>query len=252
MFTIPDELNPLALRNKKALFDILFAAASRTLLSIARDQKHLGAQLGFTMVLHTWGQNLLFHPHVHCVVTGGGLSTDATRWIAAREKYLLPVKVLATQPFTGVVERLIWAWDWEVMTSPKNPEQLAEAIEALVASYIDEVRRVAQQAIDRTLSVSKASSSASKGRASQPAQQHQPARRRGVEELDGLCDRLYELVCARPGVSMAVLADEIGQQAGRLRRPMTRLKADSRVRSVGQRQAMRYFPAVVRAPQSAG
>ena len=95
VFTIPDALNPLALRNKKAVFDILFAAASQTLLGIARDQKHLGAQLGFTMVLHTWGQNLLFHPHVHCVVTGGGLSTDATRWIAAREKYLLPVKVLA-------------------------------------------------------------------------------------------------------------------------------------------------------------
>ena len=95
VFTIPDELNPLALRNKKAVFDILFTAASQTLLSIARDEKHLGAQLGFTMVLHTWGQNLLFHPHVHCVVTGGGLSTDATRWIAARERYLLPVKVLA-------------------------------------------------------------------------------------------------------------------------------------------------------------
>lgn len=94
VFTIPDELNPLALRNKKAIFDILFAAASQSLLTIARDEKHLGAQVGFTMVLHTWGQNLLFHPHVHCVVTGGGLSSDGTHWIAAREKYLLPVKVL--------------------------------------------------------------------------------------------------------------------------------------------------------------
>lgn len=94
VFTIPDELNPLALRNKKAVFKILFAAASQTLLTIARDEKHLGAQVGFTMVLHTWGQNLLFHPHVHCVVTGGGLSSDGTRWIATREKYLLPVKVL--------------------------------------------------------------------------------------------------------------------------------------------------------------
>jgi hypothetical protein len=94
VFTIPDELNPLALRNKKALFSILFAAASQTLLAIARDEKHLGAQLGFTMVLHTWGQNLLFHPHVHCVVTGGGLSPDGRRWIPAPENYLLPVKVL--------------------------------------------------------------------------------------------------------------------------------------------------------------
>ena len=151
-----------------------------------------------------------------------------------------------------MVERLIYAWDWEVMTSPKNPEQLAGAIEALVASYIDEVRRAAQKAIDRTLSCPTASTIASKGRAVQPAQQRRPARRRGVEELDALCDRLFELVCARPGVSIAVLADEIGQQASTLRRPMTKLKADGRIRSVGQRQAMRYFPAVVRPPQSAG
>jgi hypothetical protein len=95
VLTIPDALNPLALRNKKAIFDIIFAAASQTLLSIGRDDKHLGAQVGFTMVLHTWGQNLLWHPHVHCVVTGGGLCPDGTRWIAARDKYLLPVKVLA-------------------------------------------------------------------------------------------------------------------------------------------------------------
>ena len=95
VFTIPDEINPLALRNKKVVFDILFAAASQTLLTIARDEKQLGAQVGFTMVLHTWGQNLLFHPHVHCVVTGGGISCDGTRWIAARQRYLLPVKVLA-------------------------------------------------------------------------------------------------------------------------------------------------------------
>jgi hypothetical protein len=94
VFTIPDDLNPLALRNKKTIFNILFSAASQALLTIARDEKHLGAQLGFTTVLHTWGQNLVFHPHVHCVVTGGGLSPDGTRWIAAREKYLLPVKVL--------------------------------------------------------------------------------------------------------------------------------------------------------------
>ena len=94
VFTIPSQLNPLALRNKKLAFDILFAAAAQTLSAIARDDKHLGAQIGFTAVLHTWGQNLLFHPHVHCVVTGGGLSPDGARWISARPKYLLPVKVL--------------------------------------------------------------------------------------------------------------------------------------------------------------
>lgn len=95
VFTIPDELNPLALRNKRIVFDLLFEAASQTLLTLARDPKHLGGQIGFTMVLHTWGQKLLFHPHLHCVVTGGALSCDGTRWIAARENYLLPVTVLS-------------------------------------------------------------------------------------------------------------------------------------------------------------
>lgn len=94
VFTIPEELNPLALANKKIVFDILFAAASQTLLTIARDPTHLGAHIGATAVLHTWGQSLQFHPHLHCVVTGGGLSADGTRWIAARQGYLLPVKVL--------------------------------------------------------------------------------------------------------------------------------------------------------------
>jgi hypothetical protein len=94
VFTIPAELNPLALRNKKTVFNILFAAASQTLSTLARDDKHLGAQVGFTAALHTWGQNLLFHPHLHCVITGGGLAADGVRWVAARQKYLLPVKVL--------------------------------------------------------------------------------------------------------------------------------------------------------------
>lgn len=94
VFTLPEELHPLALGNKKVVFDILFAAAAETLREIAHDKKHLGAQLGFTAVLHTWGQNLLFHPHLHCVVTGGGLSPDGDRWIPARENFFLPVRVL--------------------------------------------------------------------------------------------------------------------------------------------------------------
>ena len=95
VFTLPAELNPLMLRNKRLLFGILFSAASSTLTTIAADERRLGAQLGFSVVLHSWGQRLLFHPHVHCVVTGGGLSKDGTRWVAAGERYLLPVQVLA-------------------------------------------------------------------------------------------------------------------------------------------------------------
>jgi hypothetical protein len=95
VFTIPDDLNALALGNKRRVFDILFAAAAETLKVIARDEKHLGADIGFTAVLHTWGQNLLFHPHLHCVVTGGGLALDGARWVNGRERFFLPVKVLA-------------------------------------------------------------------------------------------------------------------------------------------------------------
>lgn len=94
VFTLPDELNALVLGNKRLLLGILFTAAADTLKTIARDSKHLGAEIGFTAVLHTWGQNLLFHPHLHCVVTGGGLSPDGRRWIGTRERFFLPVTVL--------------------------------------------------------------------------------------------------------------------------------------------------------------
>jgi hypothetical protein len=94
VFTLPDQLNPLVLRNQALLYNLLFAAASKTLLVLGADLKRLGAQIGFTAILHTWGQNLLFHPHLHCVVTAGGLSDDGQRWIDARQGYLFPVKVL--------------------------------------------------------------------------------------------------------------------------------------------------------------
>jgi hypothetical protein len=83
------------LRNKRATYALLFKAAAETLLQLAADPKRLGAQIGFTAVLHTWGQNLLFHPHLHCVVTGGGLAPNGDRWISARPGYLLPVRVLS-------------------------------------------------------------------------------------------------------------------------------------------------------------
>jgi Putative transposase/Transposase zinc-binding domain len=94
VFTLPDRLYPLVLHNQRRLYDLLFRAASATLLTLAADPKRLGAQIGFTALLHTWGQNLLFHPHLHCVVTGGGLSPDGQRWVAAKPHFFLPVKVL--------------------------------------------------------------------------------------------------------------------------------------------------------------
>jgi hypothetical protein len=94
VFTLPEALNPLMLRNPRPLYDLLFRAASQTVLQLAADPKRLGAQVGLTAVLHTWGQNLLFHPHLHGVVTGGGLAPDGSRWIATRPRYFLPVKVM--------------------------------------------------------------------------------------------------------------------------------------------------------------
>jgi hypothetical protein len=111
VFTIPHELNPIALRNKEHVYKILFDAASATLLQIAEDPKHLGAQVGITAVLHTWAQNLLLHPHLHCVVTGGGLSSDGARWVSARRHYFLPVKVLGRLFRGKFLAALHQAWD---------------------------------------------------------------------------------------------------------------------------------------------
>jgi len=95
VFTLPGGLGPLALQNKRVIYTALFRAASAALLTIGRDPKHLGAELGFLAVLHTWGQNLLLHPHVHCVVPGGGLSPDRSLWISCRKGFFLPVRVLS-------------------------------------------------------------------------------------------------------------------------------------------------------------
>lgn len=107
VFTIPHELNRIVYCNRKTCYDILFRAASETLKQIARDGKHLGADVGFTTVLHTWGRTLTFHPHLHCIVTGGGLSEDHARWVAAREDFFLPVRVLSKM-FRGKFLDYLW------------------------------------------------------------------------------------------------------------------------------------------------
>jgi hypothetical protein len=95
VLTIPEEIGAIAYQNKAPVYGILFRAAAETLRTIAADSKHLGAEIGFFAVLHTWGQNLLHHPHLHCVVAGGGLSPDGTRWISCRPGFFLPVRVLS-------------------------------------------------------------------------------------------------------------------------------------------------------------
>jgi hypothetical protein len=95
VFTLPHELAPLALQNKRLLYHLLLQTSAATLLEVARDPKHLGAEIGFFSVLHTWNQKLEHHPHVHCVVPAGGLSLAHTHWIPSRSRFFFPVKVLS-------------------------------------------------------------------------------------------------------------------------------------------------------------
>src|ERR1035441_3216187 len=95
VFTLPQQIARLALHNARRIYSILFRAVAETLLTIAADPQHLGAAIGFLAVLHTWGQTLHLHPHIHCVVPGGGISPDNSRWIPCRKSFFLPVKVLS-------------------------------------------------------------------------------------------------------------------------------------------------------------
>lgn len=94
VFTIPDTLNTLVFQNQKIVYDILFRSVAETLQELAVDKKYLGATLGFTSILHTWGQNLMHHPHIHCIVPGGGLNAIG-KWVSSRKKFFIPVKVLS-------------------------------------------------------------------------------------------------------------------------------------------------------------
>jgi Putative transposase/Transposase zinc-binding domain len=95
VFTLPSELGPVALQNQRLVYGTLLQASAQSLLQLARDPQHLGANIGFLSVLHTWGQNLHLHPHVHCVVPGGGISLDGERWVSCRPGFFLPVRPLS-------------------------------------------------------------------------------------------------------------------------------------------------------------
>lgn len=128
VFTLPHELHTLILQNEAELYNLLFRTVADTLLEVAANPKHLGAEIGFFGILHTWGQNLLFHPHIHCVIPAGGLASDHTHWIHPRYSFFLPVKVLS-KVFRGKFVdglkrarrrgRLIFAGSIERMAHPK-------------------------------------------------------------------------------------------------------------------------------------
>src|SRR6202167_142131 len=110
VFTLPPQLAPLALQNKKVIYDLLFRASAETLLEVAGYPKHLGAEIGFFTVLHTWNQKLGLHPHVHCVIPAGGLSLDHTRWVKSRDRFFLSIKVLSLVFRAKFVAGLKQAW----------------------------------------------------------------------------------------------------------------------------------------------
>ena len=94
VFTIPDTLNTIAFQNQKIIYNILFKSVAETLNELTQDKKYLGAKIGFTSILHTWGQNLMHHPHIHCIVPGGGIN-DISQWVNSREKFFVPIRVLS-------------------------------------------------------------------------------------------------------------------------------------------------------------
>ena len=139
VFTLPEQIAEIAFYNKETVYGILFRATSETLLTIARDPKHLGAEIGFFAILHTWGQNLLHHPHLHCVVPGGGLTPDHERWISCTPGFFLPVKALSRLFRRLFLEQLEDAFYKNELRFPGSiaPLQDAFAFDALMRSHED-------------------------------------------------------------------------------------------------------------------
>jgi len=136
------------------------------------------------------------------------------------------------------------------MKTPSTPEQLASTIESLVGSYVDEVRRAAEQALVRALSRPSAPVRPRSSKSVRPPTSSSTTKRRTAAELGAACEQLCALVRARPGESIITLAQEVGEPASALQRPMAKLRAEGRVRTVGERHLMRYFPAVLRTASS--
>jgi hypothetical protein len=128
VFTVPQEIAAIAYQNKELVLGILFRVTAETLRTIAADPKHLGAEIGFFAVLHTWGSNLQFHPHLHCVVPGGGLSPDGQRWVSCSPDFFLSVRVLSSLFKRLFLEALQAAFDVGKLQFFHSLEPLREAV----------------------------------------------------------------------------------------------------------------------------
>jgi hypothetical protein len=139
VFTVPDEIAGIAYQNKAQVYGLLFRATAETLRTIAADPQHLGAEIGFFAVLHSWGQTLVHHPHLHCVVPGGGLSIDETRWVACRPGFFLPVRVLSRLFRRLFLEQLQEAFDAGQLRFSGSLQGLVDR--HAFADYLEPVRR---------------------------------------------------------------------------------------------------------------
>ena len=140
VFTLPAEIRPLALYNRKLIFDLLFQTASRTLLDLGRDTNRLGALLGITAVLHTWTRSLLFHPHLHCVVTGGGLAPEGDRWVSTKlSRYLFPCEVISSLFKGKFLHSFRKLYDQNQLKIPSICSELADR--SLFTAFLDTLYR---------------------------------------------------------------------------------------------------------------
>ena len=140
VFTLPAPISDIAYQNKAVIYDLLFKAAAETLLTIAADPKRLGARLGITAVLHTWGSALTHHPHIHCIVPGGGLSLDGQRWVACKPGFFLPVRVLSRLFRRLFLEQLMHAHQAAKLQFFGKHQHLADASD--FASYLTPLRKI--------------------------------------------------------------------------------------------------------------
>ena len=156
VFTFPDTLNTLVYQNQAVVYNLFFKAMSETLLELGFDEKYLGAKLGITAVLHTWGQNLLYHPHIHCIIPGGGLTADG-KWLSSRKKFFMPIKVLSKKfrgKFLFYLKRakLCFFSDIKYLENPRefdafisNLYQKDWVIPCIFKGYYDDFRRPGDQ-----------------------------------------------------------------------------------------------------------
>jgi hypothetical protein len=137
IFSVPHQLIPLMWQNKKLLFSLLFQATGSTLLEVAADHKRLGLEIGFLCILHTWGQTMNKHPHLHCIMPGGGLSLDLTRWISSHPRFFLPVRVLSSVFRDKFLEGLKQAHLTNKLRFYNDCEKFADV--NMFAAFIDEL-----------------------------------------------------------------------------------------------------------------